>query len=149
MAMTLAGASLRSAGTASIVATAGYGLMDLIASHSPALPLGPGPIVDRVAIYFFMACVVFVAALLLGMWAHTVLHSLQVRSRRAYAVVGSVLGGGTAAFPFLHLPADFRQLGIGLVAWYAGAGWLAAMVFGHDYMQPSVDSTQAGRLTRA
>jgi hypothetical protein len=146
--VTLAGASLLSAGTASVSAATGYAAMDLLASRSRPV-FGPEPIVDRIAIYFFMACVVFVAALLLGMWAHTVLRNLHIRSKRAYAVVGSALGGGTAAFPFLHLPADLRLLSIGLVAWYAGAGWLAAVVFWHNYMQPSTDSTRAGRLTRA
>ena len=147
--MSLTGASLLSAGTAGIVAAAGYALMDLIASRSSTLPFGPAPVVDRIAIYFFMACLVFVAALLLGMWAHTVLHKLQVRSKRAYVVAGSALGGGPAAFCFLHLSGDLALLSLGLIAWYTGTGWLAAMVFWHNYLRPSTDSMQAGRLTGA
>ena len=136
--MSLAGASLLSAGIASIVAAAGYALMDLIASGSSMLPYGREPIVDRITIFFFMACVVFVVALLLGMWVHTVLHKRQIRSKRAYAVAGSAIGGGAAAFFFLHLPADPYK--IGLIAWYAGAGWLAAMVFWRNYKWPTTDS---------
>jgi hypothetical protein len=134
--MSLIRASLRAAALAGATAATGYALMSLLVFGSSTFQ----PLFDSITLYIYMAFVVFLAALILGGWAHGVLYLLHRRSMGAYTFAGSLLGGGAAAAVF-HLP-ETLEFNIGVIAAYTAAGWIAAATFWRTYIQPSQDPVQ-------